>query len=163
MNGRRFAVLTLAVAGALLLSVGCGDDGDSDTETIKLVGPGNDFTKIDNGKPGPSEGDVVVFDSVMTLADGGESVGHLFGTQTTVSLDDQIETVQASFTYQLKDGTVSIGGLSQFNKGDTGLIQDQEFVRPIIGGTGKYSGASGTDTTSLNTDGQYEHQLQFED
>ena len=38
-----------------------------------------------------------------------------------------------------------------------------EFERPVIGGTGKYSGAAGTDTTVLNSDGQYEHELRLED
>ncbi|MBK5233871.1 MAG: dirigent protein [Thermoleophilia bacterium] len=155
--------MCLAIAGAILLSTGCGDDGGDDSQQINLIAVDNQVTEIDNGKTGPSEGDVNVFDTPLTFADGGGEAGHLYGIQTTVSTDDQTEIVQASFTFKLSDGTISIGGLGEYPKGDNALTQGQEFERPIFGGTGKYSGATGTDTTVLNSDGKYEHELQLED
>lgn len=104
-----------------------------------------------------------MFDTPLTFADGAEQAGHLYGIQTTVALDDQTEIVQASFTFKLAGGTISIGGLGEYPKGDNALTEGQEFERPVIGGTDKYSGAAGTATTVLNSDGKYEHELHLED
>mgnify|MGYP001386516418 CR=1 FL=1 len=161
MKGRR-SIAVLAIIGAALIGAGCGDDGD-DSQKMNLVTTDTHLTEIDSGRTGPSEGDMNVFHSQLAFADGGESAGDLFGTQTTVSLDGQTEIVQASFTFKLADGTISIGGLSEYPRGKNALTESQEFERPIIGGTGKYSSASGTDTTVLNSDGQYEHELNLED
>lgn len=159
----RIGLVALAITGALVLAAGCGDDEDSDSTRINLIASSAEPTDIDNGKNGPSEGDLAVFDAEVTFADGGEPAGRIYGVQTTVSLDDQSEIVQASFTYKLSDGTISVGGISEYPKGDNALVQGQEFERPIVGGTGKYSGAAGTDTTILNADGRYEHELLLED
>jgi hypothetical protein len=155
--------LTLAAFGVFLLVAGCGDDGGDDSRQLNLIAVENQVTEIDTGKNGPSEGDVNVFDTPLTFADEGGKAGHLYGIQTTVSLDDQTEIVQASFTFKLAEGTISIGGLGEYPRGDNSLTRGQEFERPIVGGTGSYSGAAGTDTTILNSDGQYEHELRLEE
>ena len=155
------ATVSLVLAGSAL-ATGCGDDDSDDSQQINVITTGTQLTEIDNGPTGPSEGDVNVFRSPLAFADGGESAGTLFGIQTTVSLDDKTEIVQASFTYKLADGTISIGGLGEYPRGENALVEGQEFERPVIGGTGKYSDASGTDTTVLNPDGQYEHEINLE-
>lgn len=160
--GPKAALLTIGIAAAVLFVTGCGDSGD-DAEKINLIAAGTKVTEVDNGEAGPSIGDVNVIDSPLTFADGGSSAGNLYGIQTTVSLDASKEIVQASFTFKLENGTISIGGLSEYPKGDNALTQGQEFERPVIGGTGDYSGASGTDTTVLNSDGLYEHELVLDD
>jgi len=163
MNGPGTGALAFAIAGAILFGTGCGDDDESDSRQINLIATENQVTEIDNGRGGPSEGDANVFASPLEDADGGAEAGNLYGIQTTVSLDDQTEIVQGSYTFKLKDGTISVGGLSEYPKGVNALTKGQAFERPIIGGTGDYSGASGTDTTTLNTDGQYEHELKLDD
>lgn len=162
-KGLRIGLVSLAIAGGVIFATGCGDDDGGDTTTVNLIAANDKFTEIDSGENGPSEGDMNVFESPLTFVDGGDEAGNLYGIQTTVSLDDQKEIVQASFTYDLADGTISVGGISEYPKGDNALTEEQEFVRPIIGGTGKYSGAAGTDTTVLNSDGEYEHELLLED
>ena len=162
-KGLRIGLVSLAIAGGVIFATGCGDDEDSDTMSINLIAANNPLTEIDSGDDGPSEGDMNVFDSPLTFVDGGGEAGNLYGVQTTVSLDAEKEIVQASFTYKLADGTISVGGISEYPKGENALTEAQEFVRPIIGGTGKYIGASGTDTTVLNPDGEYEHELLLED
>lgn len=158
----RLSISLLAITAAALIGSGCGDDGD-DSQKISLITTGAKLTEIDNGKTGPSEGDMNVFRSPLAFSDSGESAGSLYGTQTTVSLDGQTEIVQASFTFQFDDGTVSVAGLGAYPRGKNALTERQEFERPVIGGTGKYSGASGTDTTILDTNGQYEHELNLDD
>ncbi len=155
------ATVSLVLAGSTL-ATGCGDDDGDDSQQISVITTDTELTEIDNGKTGPSEGDMNVFRSPLDFADGGGSAGSLYGIQTTVSLDDKTEIVQASFTYKLADGTISIGGLGEYPRGENALVEGQKFERPVIGGTGKYSDASGTDTTVLNPDGQYEHEINLE-
>lgn len=163
MNVSRAGALVIAIAGAIFLGVGCGDDDGNGSQQISLIATDNQVTQIDNGRTGPSEGDVNVFESPLEEADGGASAGNLYGTQTTISLNKQTEIVQGSYTFKLDGGTISVGGLSEYPKGKNALTGGQAFERPVIGGTGDYSGASGTDTTTLNSDGQYEHELQLDD
>ncbi|MGK2932694.1 MAG: allene oxide cyclase barrel-like domain-containing protein [Solirubrobacterales bacterium] len=162
-TSRSKGALVFVIAGAILLGAGCGDDGDSDSRQINLIATENQITEIDNGPGGPSEGDSNVFASPLEDADGGAEAGNLYGIQTTVSLGDQTEVVQGSFTFKLEDGTISVGGLSEYQKGANALTKGEAFERPIIGGTGAYSGASGVDTTTLNADGRYEHELELDD
>lgn len=159
----KIALSSVAVAGLMMFATGCGDDDGDDSQQVNLITTDTKLTEIDNGRPGPSEGDVNVFRSPLAQADEGDGAGTLYGVQTTISLDDKTEIVQASFTFKLADGTISIGGLGEYPLGKNALTEGQEFERPIVGGTGKYSGASGTDATVLNSDGQYEHELQLED
>lgn len=86
------ATVSLVLAGSAL-ATGCGDDDSDDSEQISVVTTGAELTEIDNGRSGPSEGDVNVFRSPLDFVDGGGSAGSLYGIQTTVSLDDKTEVV----------------------------------------------------------------------
>jgi hypothetical protein len=51
-----------------------------------------------------------------------------------------------------------VGGLSANPVGVTGiLVRNKPFVRAVLGGTGKYSGATGTVTTTRLTGTRYLH------
>ncbi|MGV1047197.1 MAG: hypothetical protein ACOYD4_01545 [Solirubrobacterales bacterium] len=57
-------------------------------------------------------------------------------------------------TYDFRDGDrITVGGISQYPRGDMGLVENQEFERPILGGAGRYAGARGTVTTVRRPDG----------
>jgi len=159
---RATGLLSIAAAGLIFFAVGCGGDDDMEMEQINLVATDGGVSEIDTGRKGPSEGDMNVFDTPLVFADDRESAGRLIGTQTTISLDDQKEIVQGLFTIELEEGTIVVGGVSEYPRGNNALTEDQEFERAVIGGTGKYSDVMGTDTTVLNADGEYEHELRLE-
>jgi len=166
----RFLVLLTSLAAVFLFAAGCGDD-DSDSEdsgdtpeTLELVSDpeGENFAVVDLGEKGGSVGDMYVFDGPMLDTDG-EEAGQVYGTQTSISLDDGGEVVQAMITYDLGDGNqILVGGTAEYDDGD-GLIEGEEYVRPIIGGTGDYADAGGTMTTVRQTDGAYEQTFTFGD
>lgn len=154
-----------AIAAALLLVAGCGDDDDA-PENLDLVSDPQEevFEVVDLGSRGGSVGDIAVFDGPMLDPDSEEVVGHAYGTQTSLSLDDETAVVQAMITYELGEGDqVLVGGTAEYPADGDGLVEGEEYVRPILGGTGEYAGASGTLTTVRQPDGSYEQSFDFGD
>ena len=162
--GWRRIPLALALIGAVVVvNAGCGG---SDDETLSIVAPakGLEQTTVDIGPEGTSGGDMYVFNGPLLDSDEGETIGSVYGTQTSIALDSDAETVQAMITYDLGDGDrLTVGGIGEYPRGDTDLIENQKFERPIIGGTGRYGGADGVVTTVRRADGSYQHSFEIED
>jgi hypothetical protein len=153
-----------AIAAVVVVSAGCGGGGGGETLSIIAPPTGLHQATVDVGAKGTSGGDVYVFDGPLLDSDEGETIGHVYGTQTSVALDSDSETVQAMITFDLGDGDrITVGGIGEYPRGDKNLIENQKFVRPILGGTGSYEDARGIDTTVRRADGGYEHTFQIED
>lgn len=162
LRGWRILLASISVVAAIAVAAGCGDDG----ETLSVVAPAQGLhqSTVDLGPEGKSGGDIYVFDGPLLDEDEEESIGNVYGTQTSIALDSDAETVQAMITYDFGDGDrITIGGIGQYPRGDAGLVEGQEFERPILGGTGRYAGADGTVTTVRRADGAYEHTFEIED
>jgi len=113
---------------------------------------------VDLGQPGKSPGDLYAI--IAPAFDGsGAEVGRLVATQTSIRLERRAETVQAIGTFELRDGTIVIGGLSQYPRSGVGNVAGEPFVRPVIGGTGRYAGVGGTVTTTRGPDGRYQQRF----
>ncbi|HEX6115679.1 MAG TPA: hypothetical protein VFY99_01175 [Solirubrobacterales bacterium] len=163
IRAARALALLASLAAALLLAAGCGDDED-DLETLNLVSDPDEevFEVVDLGDRGRSVGDIFVFEGPMLDRDSEEVVGHAYGTQTSLSLDDESQIVQATITYELDDGDqILVGGTAEYPAEGDGLVEGEEYVRPILGGTGDYAGADGSLTTVRQPDGSYEQTFEF--
>ncbi len=144
---------------------GCGEDED-DLETLHLVSDPKEevFDVVDVGDRGRTAGDFYVFEGPMLDPDSEEVAGHVFGTQTSLSLDDDTDVVQALITYELGEGSqILVGGTAEYPAGGDGLVEGEEYVRPILGGTGDYAAADGSLTTVRQSDGSYEQTFEFGD
>jgi hypothetical protein len=153
------------LAAVLLLVAGCGDDED-DLETLELVSDPQEevFEVVDLGGKGKTVGDVYAFEGPMLDPDSKEVAGHVYGTQTSLSLGGDAEVVQAMITYELDDGSqILVGGTAEYPTDGDGLVEGEEHVRPILGGTGDYAAADGTLTTVRQPDGSYDQTFEFGD
>lgn len=131
-------MLLTSLAAALLLVAGCGDDDDA-PETLNLVSDPEEgvFEVVDLQRQGRTVGDFFVFDGPMLDPDSEEVVGHAYGTQTSLSLGGDAEIVQAMITYELGEGDqILVGGTAEYPSDGDGLVAGEEYVRPILGGTG---------------------------
>lgn len=149
----------------LLLVAGCGEEED-DLETLHLVSDPKEevFEVVDLGRQGRTVGDFYAFEAPMLDSDSEEVVGHVYGTQTSLSLDGDAEVVQAMITYELGgDSQILVGGTAEYPIGGDGLVAGEEHVRPILGGTGDYANADGTLSTVRQPDGSYEQTFEFGD
>lgn len=162
ISSGRFIALAALVA-AFAVGAGCGGEG-SESLSVVASAKGLNQKTVDLGPEGKSAGDVYVFDGPLLDSEEQESIGNVYGTQTSIALDSDAETVQAMITYDFGDGDrLTVGGIGQYPRGDTGLAEGQEFERPILGGTGRYAGADGTVTSVRRPDGAYEHDFEIED
>lgn len=149
----------------LLLAAGCGEE-DDDPETLSLVSDPEQevFEVVDLGSKGRSVGDIYVFDGPMLDPDTQEIAGHVYGTQTALSTESDVGVVQAMITYEIGDGSqILVGGTAEYPADAGGLVEGEQYVRPILGGTGDYAGAGGTMTTVRQSDGSYEQTFEFGD
>jgi hypothetical protein len=163
--GARIPLALALIGAAVLLNAGCGGSGGGETLSIVAPAKGLHQSTVDLGPKGTSGGDLYVFDGPLIDSDEGETVGHVYGTQTSIAQDSESETVQAMITYDLKGGDrITVGGISEYPRGtDKNLIENQKFERPILGGTGRYAGARGVVTTVRRADGSYAHTFEIED
>jgi hypothetical protein len=163
----RVAAVAATAVAALFLAAGCGGDDDEDApETLNLTSDtaGERFEVIDLGDKGASVGDIFVFDGPMVDPETDEVAGHSYGTQTALSIDGETTVVQAMITYELTDGDqILVGGTAEYPAEGDGLVEGEEYVRPILGGTGEYADAGGTMTTVRQSDGSYEQTFDFGD
>ena len=156
------ALAFVVICAASAIAVGCGGSGG---ETLNVVAPakGLHLSTVDLGPKGKSGGDVYVFDGPLLDSDEAKSIGSVYGTQTSIALDSDSETVQAMITYDFRHGDrITVGGISEYPRGDTGLVENKAFERPILGGTGRYGGARGTVTSVRRSDGSYEQTFEIE-
>jgi hypothetical protein len=130
----------------------------SNDQTVHVIAVKTHTETLDFPPRGKSPGDLYVFDATVVAANGRTVIGRARGTQTEIKLEHGVETVQGMLTYELGTGnSIVIGGLSEYPLNGTGLIKSKTYVRAVLGGTGKYAGAKGTDTSKQLSDGRYDH------
>ena len=129
----------LLTLSALHRAFGDSDDRDKEKrpEVIQLVERAHDVSFQDNGTPGPSLGDRLVFTSDLFDTDGNQ-VGRDGADCVTVRIDTSQppplqQVVQCVVTVQLPDGQLTFQALAQ----------STENFFALTGGTGAYRTARG--------------------
>jgi hypothetical protein len=148
------ALLMLVVAGVV-----AGFASGSNVQTVHIVTDKGSITTLDFPPKGESPGDINVVSANVMSADGRRVIGRVRGTQTEIKVDHGTETVQGMLTIELGAGNeIIIGGLGAYPlTAPAGLVKRKSFVRAVLGGTGKYAGARGTDTSRQLAGGGYDH------
>jgi hypothetical protein len=159
---RRWAFLTGLIPVVVIVGAVAGFASASTSSgrirTLRVIAANPHTETLDFPPTGKSPGDIYVFDAPILAASGRTVLGRLRGTQTEIKTEHGMETVQGMLTYQLGSGNdIVVGGLSANPLGTSVLVKNKPFVRAVLGGTGKYSGARGTVTTTRLTNTRYLH------
>jgi hypothetical protein len=157
LSGAILVVVSVgAVAGFASASTSTSSSSGQ-ISTLRVITAKPHTETLDFPPTGKSPGDVYVFDATILSANGRTVLGGLRGTQTDIKIEHGMETVQGMLTYQLGTGNeIVVGGLSANPlSASRFLVKNKTFVRAVLGGTGKYSGASGTVTTKRLTSTRY--------
>jgi len=129
------------------------------TRTVRFVAD-NDAgrtSRVDQPPAGVSAGDQTAFTGPLRDARGKRRVGTARGVQTTVAVENGLQTVAPQLTYVVRGrGTLVVGGLSRYPAaGTTGTVRGTLPARPVLGGTGEFAGAHGVLRTVRNRDRSY--------
>lgn len=156
-------LIALTAVGLLVAVAGCSDD-DTNSDTARTVTVSHPEvqppTVLDLGDEGPSVGDQRVFHLDAT-ADDGSAVTVEFVMITTA-----VDTPETGVQTRIATGVFSFG-----NEGDQLILEgvalypgegatlkvSSSTIRSIIGGSGKYAGASGWVESIHNEDGTWDH------
>lgn len=158
---RSKTAILVAVFGATAGAAALADSARA--ESFSYVTDGGGIMAVDLGRAGKSQGDLYVFSGNVLDAATGAQVGRVLGEQISVALGRRAETVQGSLTFELPDGSIVAGGLSRYPLDANDLVVGARFVRPILGGTGRYAGTRGTLTTVRRPQGGYEQRFDLSD
>lgn len=115
------------------------------------------------GGPGLTDGDLHVFSASFTGADGVS--GTVYGQMVTVDMPDGDDLhadrlVNLTFDFG-DDNTIVVAGQSKYPKDAQEMQANVGQPRPIIGGTGRYTGAAGELISQRNENGTYTHTLAY--
>jgi len=142
MRMSRLTRMAGIVAAALLLVTACSGGGRTVTITHGPV----TLEYVDLGTAGPSLGDERVT-SVAAQIDGG-GTGRLDAVLTTTAIDtpakgDQIRIGHLVFIVGNGPDQIVVDGTSTYPATSATIAVDSSTIRPIVGGSGAYSGATG--------------------
>ncbi len=141
---RMLSLVALAAAVIALAGVATGFASPSNVRVVHIITARPHVETLDFPPRGKSPGDLYVFDASILSPSSHRVLGRLRGTQTDIKIEHGMETVQGMLTYQFRDGSeIVIGGLAAYPLTGKNLVKGKTFVRPVLGGTGKYAGATG--------------------
>jgi hypothetical protein len=156
----RSASLTvlLVIAAVVLTGAVSGSASSGDQQTVHLISSKpQPLTYLDFPPKGKSPGDLYVFSGTLYAANGRTVIGRVRGTQTDIKIEHGMETVQGMLTYELGTGNqLVVGGLSEYPRKGTGLLTGRTFVRPVLGGSGRFAGATGQVFSKQLPNGRYD-------
>ena len=137
MKTRLFGGIVVAalVIGATVAAVSLATASPDITrpQTIRVDAVTNEFSFLDLGHRGPSQGDEIIFHDALRR--GGHTVGHDGGVCTLTSV--RHGEFQCVVTMSLRDGEVTFTGLL---KPGHGIFR---AVFPVTGGSGIYQNVRG--------------------
>jgi hypothetical protein len=143
----RYATLTVVLVAVAAALTGAITSSASSTrvQTLHIASSKPlPLTTLDFPPKGKSPGDVYVFSGILYAPGSRRVIGQVRGTQTSIKLEHGFETVQGMITYEFGSGNqIVVGGLGAYPLRGTGLVRGKKFVRPVLGGSGRYAGAHG--------------------
>ena len=163
MPARRLVPLALIVAVAAALTLGAWSwSGRTVTVTHGAV----TATLVDSGVPGASVGDVRLFE-IATAVKGSGAPGRMDAALTTTGSDvpepgAEIRMAQLIFTFSSANDQIVVSGVSVYPAAGSTIATDSATIRPIVGGSGAYSGARGWCESFHLADGTWRHVFHLE-
>lgn len=148
-----------AIVGVTQMASG-SEKGRYEKRLTVTHGPTDDSNTVqtDLGTPGNSVGDLLTVFIPFT----GKHTGHLVGSLTTVAVDcpavgQDVRMSNLAFVFGSDANQIVVGGQAVYEISEPTLSIGVVTVRPIIGGSGKYSGARGYAETTHLVDNTWKH------
>jgi hypothetical protein len=154
----RYVVLPAVIAMAIPLAPVASAAPSADkpgTTTIVLYAENRSLARVDGNKPGPDNGDLVHREFALSRTQGGAVIGVSYAQSIIIAYNpeakldvrrvDNEKKLPGGMLFTEGISTLPIGSLPQPGWSDT---------YAVIGGTGKFAGARGTEKLTLLEDGK---------
>ena len=153
--------IRLVVTASLLLVLAACTAAAPPERTVAVTHGPVTATLVDAAPTGTSPGDQRYF-SIATGGDGG--TGRLEAILSTTGIDvpqkgTEIRTGQLIFTFGTGGDQLTVMGASAYPSAGSTIAEGTTTIRPIVGGSGAYAGATGWCESIHNADGTWRHVL----
>jgi hypothetical protein len=150
-----------AVVTAVAVPVALATSGGTKGRTVVVTHGPVTLVYTDLGPSGPSVGDTY---SANVPSQGPNGAVRLVGTLTTVAEDtpaagEEIRTAKLVFIFANPNNQIEVGGASVYASTAPTRPTASTTIRPIVGGSGKYAGATGWATSVHHVNGNWTHTL----
>lgn len=119
-------------------------------------------TLIDAGTPGNSAGDLRTYYVGLTRPGQSKRIGHMTGSLLTTASDEprpgwDRRTASLVFTVHGAANQIVLGGVATYRQQAPTLTRRESVNRPVIGGSGRFAGASGWCESIHRADNTWRH------
>lgn len=161
----RIALTFLVAATAIFSAVQVANGSDKHSyggyKKITVTHGATDGTnsqQLDLGEPGHSVGDMLTVYIPFT----GKYTGQLVGSLTTVAVDKpvagkDVRTSELTFVFGDNKNQIVVGGQAVYEIAEPTLSVGVVTTRPVLGGSGKYAGATGYVESTRLQDNTWKH------
>lgn len=160
-----FALALGALGTALAISVLTQTDSTSELQTAEFTHAEmtpSQITFVKSDLPNSSVGDKRYYYVPATSPAGGVFTGSLtVMTQNAPAPGKELRETSLIFQMGNINDQIQIGGVAVYDSANPALVPGDVITRPIIGGIGKYAGATGYANTTHNADGSWKHVFHF--
>lgn len=120
------------------------------------------ITLVKGGLPNSTVGDKRYYYVPATSPAGGVFTGSLtVMAQNAPATGKELRETSIIFQMGNMNDQIQIGGVAVYDSANPALIPGDVIVRPILGGLGKYAGATGYAETTHKADGSWKHVFHF--
>ena len=165
---QRILALSLLLIGSGMAEAGPPVSASRHAPTLTVLHPATPApTFLDLGAPGDSVGDQRLWHFDGVTLTGAPVVMEWIMTTTRIDNSADGEGIESRvtlgvFSFRGEDGDqVLLQGVGLYPASDSTFEPDSSLVRAIVGGTGKYQGATGDVLSRHLADGTWRHEFRF--
>jgi hypothetical protein len=151
-----------ALVAAVAVPVALAATGGSNDRVVSVSHGPVKLVYTDLGPAGPSVGDS--YSANVPAKGPGGSAARVVGTLTTVAENvpakgKEIRTTKLIFIFASPDDQIEIGGASTYSATAPTRPKASTTIRPIVGGSGRYAGATGWAESIHSANGNWVHRF----
>lgn len=131
-------------------------------EVVRVAHPAITASVIDVGPSGSSPGDLRTYWTKLTRPGSLAGIGFMSGSLLTTTVGKprtgyELRTAALVFTIGAAANQLEVGGIAKYRQQAPTVSRDESVIRPVVGGSGRYAGATGWCRSTHKADGTWRH------
>ncbi len=131
-------------------------------EVVRVAHPAVTASVIDVGPVGSSPGDLRTYWTTLTKPGTVAAIGSMSGSLLTTAVDKpragyELRTAALVFTIGAAANQLEVGGIAKYRRQAPTVSRSESVIRPVVGGSGRYAGATGWCRSTHKADNTWRH------